>query len=74
MNLAMTESRPLYEVGREFGMKLVMIMAKISATNLFMASVVSMMMDIDFPFPPNGDCLRGTYQFLICRRSIDAQR
>ena len=37
MNLAKIMSRPWYEVGHEVGMKLVMIMAKISATPFFMA-------------------------------------
>ena len=39
MNLAKIMSRPWYEVGHEVGMKLVMMMAKISAIQLFMAIV-----------------------------------
>ena len=39
MNLAKIMSSTWYEVGQEVGMKLVMNMAKISATKLFMAIV-----------------------------------
>ena len=31
--------------------------------------MISMIMDIDFSFPPNGDYLRDTYQFLISQWS-----
>ena len=39
MNLAEIMSSPWFEVGQEVGMKLVMIMAKISATPFYMAVV-----------------------------------
>ena len=59
-----------YEDGQEVGMKLGMNMVKIFGRELFMAIVmISMIMDIDFPFPPNGDYLRCTYQFLMSQRS-----
>ena len=35
--------------------------------------MISMMMAIDFPFPPNGDCLTGTDQFFISQRSNESE-
>ena len=50
-------------------MKLDMNMAKIAGRGFSWPLMISMMMDIDFPFPPNGDYLRCTNQFLIGQKA-----
>ena len=69
MSLAEIMCRTWYEVDQEDCMKLGMNMAKISGRRLFMAIDDLHDDGYRFSFPPNGDCLRGTYEFLMSQRS-----
>ena len=65
MNLAEIMSSSWYEDGQEVGMKLGKKRPRYLVQSFAWPLMISMIMDIDLSFPPNGDYLRCTYQFLI---------